>query len=159
MLEDVMSGAMRRMRSRGGSLSFSGLLNAIDGVSSQEGRIIVMTTNFIEKLDPALIRPGRVDLIAEFGLASKLQGEKMFLRFFPDEKDLAKEFMERLPEGRASMAELQGVFLKTKDDPLGALREIPKVIERIEEREKREKEQEEEMKAKAKIEKRKKKEN
>merc|ERR1719273_262855 len=42
-------------------LTFSGLLNAIDGVTSTEGRILFMTTNYVERLDPALIRPGRVD--------------------------------------------------------------------------------------------------
>ena len=42
-------------------LTLSGLLNAIDGVTSSEGRIVFMTTNYVDKLDPALIRPGRVD--------------------------------------------------------------------------------------------------
>ena len=45
-----------------GGLTFSGLLNALDGVSSAEGRIILMTTNHVERLDPALIRPGRADV-------------------------------------------------------------------------------------------------
>lgn len=39
-------------------VTFSGLLNAIDGVSSAEARLLVMTTNYPERLDPALIRPG-----------------------------------------------------------------------------------------------------
>lgn len=43
-------------------VTFSGLLNALDGVAAQEGRIFFMTTNHIEKLDPALIRPGRCDV-------------------------------------------------------------------------------------------------
>jgi mitochondrial chaperone BCS1 len=46
----------------GTSISFSGLLNALDGVRSQEGRIVFMTTNHKEKLDPALLRPGRADV-------------------------------------------------------------------------------------------------
>ncbi|KAK8045228.1 mitochondrial chaperone BCS1 [Apiospora rasikravindrae] len=52
-----------------GRLSLSGLLNILDGVASQEGRVLIMTTNHLEKLDRALIRPGRVDMIVEFGLA------------------------------------------------------------------------------------------
>lgn len=52
-----------------GRLSLSGLLNILDGVASQEGRILIMTTNHLEKLDKALIRPGRVDMTIEFGLA------------------------------------------------------------------------------------------
>jgi chaperone BCS1 len=43
-------------------LSFSGFLNALDGVRSQEGQILFMTTNHREKLDPALLRPGRTDV-------------------------------------------------------------------------------------------------
>lgn len=39
-------------------VTFSGLLNTLDGVSSSEERLIFMTTNFIERLDPALMRPG-----------------------------------------------------------------------------------------------------
>jgi chaperone BCS1 len=38
--------------------TISGLLNALDGIASQEGRILFLTTNKKEKLDPALIRPG-----------------------------------------------------------------------------------------------------
>ncbi|KAJ1327965.1 mitochondrial chaperone BCS1 [Microdochium nivale] len=52
-----------------GRLSLSGLLNILDGVASQEGRVLIMTTNHLEKLDKALIRPGRVDMTVEFGLA------------------------------------------------------------------------------------------
>ena len=40
------------------NVTFSGLLNALDGVASGESRIIFMTTNHLERLDPALIRPG-----------------------------------------------------------------------------------------------------
>jgi DNA polymerase III delta prime subunit len=110
----------RRMQSS--NLSFSGLLNALDGVASQEGRIIVMTTNHREKLDPALIRPGRVDVEKEIRNASRKQIEGMFLRFYritqpypeaPDPetlKDLAKNFAAKLPEYEISMAKLQGFF-------------------------------------------------
>lgn len=48
-------------------ISLSALLNIIDGIASSEGRILIMTTNHIEKLDPALLRPGRVDMSIEFG--------------------------------------------------------------------------------------------
>jgi SpoVK/Ycf46/Vps4 family AAA+-type ATPase len=42
-------------------LSLSGLLNVLDGVVDSPGRILIMTTNHPEMLDPALIRPGRID--------------------------------------------------------------------------------------------------
>lgn len=56
--------------SSGGRISLSALLNILDGVASQEGRILIMTTNHLEKLDEALIRPGRVDMTVKFDLAN-----------------------------------------------------------------------------------------
>jgi chaperone BCS1 len=62
---------------RKSSISLSGLLNTIDGAASHEGRVLVMTTNFPEKLDPALVRPGRVDLQVGFSLATHGQCRKL----------------------------------------------------------------------------------
>jgi len=64
------------------SVSFSGLLNAIDGVASHEGRILIMTTNHRERLDPALIRPGRVDMQIEFGYACKTTLAEIFRELY-----------------------------------------------------------------------------
>jgi chaperone BCS1 len=44
-------------------------LNAIDGVRTADGRILFMTTNHKEKLDPALLRPGRADIHIELKAA------------------------------------------------------------------------------------------
>ncbi|MCJ1258651.1 hypothetical protein MMC24_006484 [Lignoscripta atroalba] len=65
-------------------ISLSGLLNAIDGVASHEGRVLVMTTNFPEKLDDALIRPGRVDMKVGFTMASRSQIRELFTRMYSD---------------------------------------------------------------------------
>ncbi|WFD35799.1 Complex III assembly protein translocase and chaperone [Malassezia cuniculi] len=64
------------------NVTFSGLLNALDGVASGESRIIFMTTNHLERLDPALIRPGRVDLICELGDAEAAQVRELLIRFY-----------------------------------------------------------------------------
>ncbi|GAB4826214.1 hypothetical protein Ancab_009079 [Ancistrocladus abbreviatus] len=52
---------------KGSHVTLSGLLNVIDGIWSScgEERLIIFTTNFIEKLDPALIRRGRMDMHIE----------------------------------------------------------------------------------------------
>ena len=66
-------------------ISLSGLLNAIDGVASHEGRVLVMTTNFPEKLDEALIRPGRIDMKVGFTKATHAQICELFTRMYsPD---------------------------------------------------------------------------
>ncbi|KAI0168152.1 BCS1 N terminal-domain-containing protein [Pestalotiopsis sp. NC0098] len=63
-------------------ISLSGLLNAIDGVASHEGRVLIMTTNVPESLDEALIRPGRVDLQVGFTNATHTQVEELFIRMY-----------------------------------------------------------------------------
>ena len=63
--------------------SFSGLLNALDGVAAQEGRVVFMTTNHREVLDPALIRPGRIDVAFELSYAGVDELRRMIERFFP----------------------------------------------------------------------------
>ncbi|KAG7402736.1 putative mitochondrial chaperone BCS1-B [Fusarium oxysporum f. sp. rapae] len=60
------------------SISLSGLLNAIDGVASHEGRILIMTTNKPESLDKALVRPGRVDVQVGFKNATSEQAGELF---------------------------------------------------------------------------------
>ncbi|KAF5244007.1 hypothetical protein FANTH_7920 [Fusarium anthophilum] len=64
------------------SISLSGLLNAIDGVASHEGRILIMTTNKPELLDEALIRPGRVDVQVGFRNATSAQATELFCRMY-----------------------------------------------------------------------------
>lgn len=64
------------------TLTLSGLLNAIDGVYSGQGRILVMTTNHIEKIDKAILRPGRCDLKVELGYANIDMVRKMYKRFY-----------------------------------------------------------------------------
>lgn len=103
-------------------VTFSGLLNALDGVASADERIIFMTTNHPERLDPALIRPGRIDVKELLDNATPYQVERMFLRFYNNEK-LAKTFAEAcIARGKAvSAAQLQGLFVFNKDNPQGAL--------------------------------------
>lgn len=95
-----------------------------------------MTTNYLKRLDEALIRPGRVDRIEYLGKASKTQVRTMFdryctvreffadlCRFYPKEKEIFDEMIgpEVHLENQISMAALQGVFLTAKDDGRQAL--------------------------------------
>ncbi|KMW58059.1 Cell division protein FtsH [Candidatus Rhodobacter oscarellae] len=103
-------------------ISFSGLLNAIDGVAAQEGRALFMTTNHRERLDPALIRPGRADMHVELGLVGAAQAAQLFARFYPERADLAEPFAAALGTKRFSPAELQGWLMAHMSDPEGAAR-------------------------------------
>ena len=75
-------------------ISLSGLLNAIDGVASHEGRVLIMTTNRPEALDDALIRPGRVDLQVAFTNATRDQARALFERMYePDQSRNRKAYL------------------------------------------------------------------
>ncbi|SOV12317.1 mitochondrial chaperone BCS1, putative [Plasmodium sp. gorilla clade G2] len=98
-------------------VSYSGLLNALDGIVATEERIIFMTTNNIEKLPPTLIRPGRVDMKILIPYANTYQYKKMFLRFFPEHHELSNKFAKIFENFHLSMAEIQSFFLFSKVDP------------------------------------------
>ncbi|KAG8946876.1 hypothetical protein FRC04_011303 [Tulasnella sp. 424] len=176
-------------------VTLSGLLNVLDSVSSEEGRIVIATTNHIDKLDPALLRPGRMDLLVEYKLATRQQTIDLFTRFYsrdlmtrtsksiPVSKEashttivvsdeaaslvrksdnssflvasvptaaeiaeLAKQFADKVPEGRYSIAQLQGYLLSSKRNPHGAVKSIH---EWVAEREKEQAEKDARLKKKA----------
>jgi len=85
LIEDIDALFMQREKTEDASrfLTFSGLLNALDGVCLRDGLIVIMTTNHIEKLDPALIRPGRIDFRLLLSWASYDQAKAAFEAFFP----------------------------------------------------------------------------
>jgi chaperone BCS1 len=64
------------------AISLSGLLNTVDGVSSQEGRILIMSTNAPDTLDKALVRPGRVDMQVAFELPKRAEMRELFLSLY-----------------------------------------------------------------------------
>ncbi|KAI8611323.1 P-loop containing nucleoside triphosphate hydrolase protein [Chytriomyces sp. MP71] len=121
------------------NVTFSGLLNAIDGVAAQEGRILIMTTNHMEKLDPALIRPGRVDVKVLLDKATRAQIQQLFVQFFSAEgadgearlQALAREFAGRVPEKGVSMAAVQGHLMRFKGDPRGALESVAGFVDAV----------------------------
>lgn len=78
-------------------LSLGFLLNVLDGVLSTEGQVIVMTTNHPEKLDPALIRPGRTDYRVEIPTLDKPSLEAMYTSYFGPQG--AKEFASAIGGG------------------------------------------------------------
>ena len=91
-------------------LSFGAMINALDGVTSGEGRIIIMTTNHIEEFSEAFLRPGRIDLLMEI----KPVGEEEFRKYVWDfyDKELPKDI--KLKEKHLKIAELNAdvVFRK-----------------------------------------------
>ncbi|KAK7864167.1 hypothetical protein R5R35_004083 [Gryllus longicercus] len=112
-------------------VTFSGLLNCLDGVASTEARLVFMTTNYLERLDPALIRPGRVDMKEYIGPCSPHQIEQMYLRFYCEKEDIlgAKTFAEAVQQCKQSVspAQIQGYFMLYKEDPQGVMNNVQRI--------------------------------
>ena len=145
LLEDVDAAYSNRRQQvegdgyAGANVTFSGLLNALDGVASAEERILFLTTNHIERLDAALVRPGRVDMTVRLGNATAYQISALWDRFYAEDgqdtaaQEVKAAFMQRLIEcgvltdledhcvSSASTAALQGLFLYNKGNPDGAI--------------------------------------
>lgn len=153
LLEDADS-AFRNRRQvdedgySGASVTFSGLLNALDGVAAGEERIAFLTTNHIDRLDEALIRPGRVDMTVRIGEATRYQAGEMWTRFYGDvdtEGHGKQRFLQKLedlglvsdaagekkPQLHTSTAAIQGLFLFNKDNMDGAIEMAEGLIPRI----------------------------
>ncbi|KAF8695643.1 P-loop containing nucleoside triphosphate hydrolase protein, partial [Rhizoctonia solani] len=118
-------------------VTLSGLLNTIDGVQAQEGRLLFATTNHPERLDPALSRPGRMDVKIEYSHATRWQAEQLFRLFYPaepnSEKEImdnyAKEYADTIPPGKFSVAHLQGYLMRYKGQPKEAAKGAKEWIE------------------------------
>lgn len=92
-------------------VTLSGLLNMLDGFLAPAGVMFVMTTNRIEHLDPALLRPGRIDYKLYLGKACNQQKLELYRRFFPDSQEFeAREFVDA-SQASETMAEFQGLLL------------------------------------------------
>ncbi|KAL2264380.1 hypothetical protein VTK26DRAFT_4848 [Humicola hyalothermophila] len=153
LLEDVDAALVnRRQRDPDGysgrTVTASGLLNALDGLAAGEDRIAFLTTNHIDRLDPALIRPGRVDMMVRIGEATRYQAAQMWDRYYGDiDKDHSgrERFLKRLdelglfggdsqdpnvPKRHTSTAAIQGLFQFNKGDMEGAIKMADGLIPR-----------------------------
>ena len=136
LLEDIDAAFSRRSQSDKQGyeslVTFSGLLNALDGVASSEERIVFMTTNHVKKLDPALIRPGRVDVKVCIDNVTASQVRKLFLRFYEGQETLADNFIQELSQNgklnTISAAQIQGHFVLYRDDANAAVQYAKNLI-------------------------------
>ena len=96
-------------------VTLSGLLNVLDGFFAPENVVFVMTTNHLEMLDPALLRPGRIDYRLFMGEASDRQRMELYRRFFPEATETeAIEFAQA--HSTETMAEFQGLLLALEQE-------------------------------------------
>jgi len=102
-------------------LTFTGLLNCLDGIGHATGQIVIMTTNYVDRLDEALIRAGRADMWVEFKNATQWQLAELFKWFYhktPEEAEkwstvFAKNCVEKFEQG-VTIAEMQQHFVDSR---------------------------------------------
>jgi hypothetical protein len=107
------------------AITLSTLLNLLDGPCEVEGRVICVTTNYINKLDEAIIRPGRFNMVVNFDLATHDSIFDMFKHFYGDSKYGFKvEAFKGIKDKKLSPALVAQIIFRYINDPVAALNEI-----------------------------------
>ena len=99
-------------------MTLSGLLNFIDGLWSTTGeeRIIVFTTNYKDRLDPALLRPGRMDMHIYMGYCGWEAFRTLARNYFLiDDHKLFPEIQQLLLDVAATPADASEMLLRSED--------------------------------------------
>ena len=121
LFEDIDSifDGRKRLGSKG--VTFSGFLNALDGVVELSGVLSIITTNHIEKMDPALLRAGRMDLKIEIGYSSEKEISDYLSRFYGEK-------IQIFTGGFLPMVDVQNACLENKKDPEKAIENLETLL-------------------------------
>jgi hypothetical protein len=101
-------------------LTLSCILNTLDGVLEQHGRIIIITTNYLDRLDSALIRPGRIDEKIHFTKCTKQMYYDIIENFYGITLPKDTEFIEN----KYSPAEVLEKCISNFNDPDDLINEM-----------------------------------
>lgn len=102
-------------------LTLSGILNSLDGVVALDGTIVILTSNVLNDIDPAILRPGRVDRIVELKHLDNPEVHDYIQLMFPgDEYD--KDIVFKQIAG----CELQRLYFENKSNMHGFIDAVPK---------------------------------
>ena len=95
-------------------LTLDDILNLFDGIRETPGRIMIITSNCYEKLDPALTRPGRIDLTLELGFASLKVLNDMYNKFF--NKSIDEKQLKQIKHNVLSPAFISNQFISCENN-------------------------------------------
>ena len=110
----------RQKESEQETLDLSFLLNLLDGTLEANGRVLIITTNFPERLDRALVRPGRIDMIVNFKKCNTSVLREMMTSFYGKEVPIEGEDLDY----KWSPAEVNQILFRNFEDPDTAVREL-----------------------------------
>jgi ATP-dependent 26S proteasome regulatory subunit len=95
-------------------ITLDDILNLWDGIRETPGRILIISSNHYDKLDPALIRPGRIDITHQLSNASHNTISEIYLHLFGNKIDKTK--LEKVKEYFYSPAELINIYVSNKNE-------------------------------------------
>merc|ERR1712113_1165988 len=117
--DKVVGPSVPFLKSKKDQLNLAGILNVLDGVVDTPGRILIMTTNHPEHLDPALIRPGRIDKKILLGYMNPANTSSMIEHYFQCQLATAQK------------ARVQKAILGGGEENLPALQMTPAQVEQL----------------------------
>jgi len=90
-------------------ITLDDILNLWDGIRETPGRIMIISSNHYNDLDPALIRPGRIDVTMELSYASRTIIKEMYEHLFDEPIEHGK--LEEVEDGFYSPAEVINIYM------------------------------------------------
>lgn len=115
LLEDIDC-LLGERADKSSQITFSTLLNGLDGVQSKKGLVIFITTNYFVKLDPAFCRPGRIDYILEFSFVTQSQVFQMLHKFFKTQEHQFEQFYQTIRPWKITTCVLQKYLFERYPD-------------------------------------------
>jgi hypothetical protein len=103
-------------------ITLDDILNLWDGLKETPGRILGISSNHYDKLDPALIRPGRIDITLKLDLASRQTIGQMYNHYY--KKHLTQEQLASIPDRKYSPAEIINDYMLFKDEPENFIKKL-----------------------------------
>ena len=95
-------------------ITLDDILNLWDGIRETPGRILIISSNHYDKLDPALIRPGRIDITHEFSNASHNVISEMYLHLFGNQ--IQQSNLKKIKEYFYSPAEIINIYVSNMNE-------------------------------------------
>lgn len=95
-------------------ITLDDILNLWDGIRETPGRILIISSNHYDKLDSALVRPGRIDITHELSNASHNTISDIYFHLFKNKID--KKKLSKVKENLYSPAELINIYVSSKNE-------------------------------------------
>jgi len=104
------------------NITLDDILNLWDGIRETPGRILVISSNFYDKLDSAIRRPGRIDITLGMTNASHEIIREMFMHFYGTPID--ESLLSKITPGLYSPAEITNLYIMYRDDMEGFMTRV-----------------------------------